>query len=576
MLMSVVTWLVIPAFSVLLYWHRALAGEGWKALLVKLLLVISVADWLTFATVKNIFPTIGWIWTSIGLAPNIYQQYLAASAGYALAAALLHLVVTRTGLRRVKLRDFPLSILSEKAKTWAGAGFAGALFLFNFVRIFDNNFWGDEAFSIRLAQMSVPEMLQATAEDVHPPLYYLFVILGYRCFGNVGWGYHLVSLLAYALLVAVAFFWVRKRFGTMAFVVFATLSSLLPMAFRNNVEVRMYSFAALFVALAYISFYEILRSEKRSAYVAFAVSALCAAYTHYYALVSVAFFYLALLWLAWRKRLAARPVLAVCAATVAAYLPWLFMFVQTMKRTAGSFWITYVPSLGDGLNSVFEQQSGWLNTLFQVFLVAALLWSLRGNIAAWLDKTAGTWSEFAIWAVAGLLALVGTILAGIGVSALTRPVFLLRYLYPVCVTSWLLLAALLSKVPLRKAMSLFVILSLLLIQLPADGKVYAAEMAEETRSEYTLQQNRFDGETVILTDIAHYSWTILDYYYPENESRDLDLGETLDPKERYALFLSSPLTEEQDEWLQKQGRRAAQGPFEGLIGTYEVYIYDVQ
>src|SRR5699024_3458358 len=144
------------------------------------------------------------------------------------------------------------------AKTWASAAFAAALFLFNFVRIFDNNFWGDEAFSIRLAQMSVPEMLQATAEDVHPPLYYLFMILGYRCFGNAAWGYHLISVLACAARLAAAFFWVRKRFGTTAFVVFAALSTLMPTAFRNNVEVRMYSFAALFVTLAYISFYEIL------------------------------------------------------------------------------------------------------------------------------------------------------------------------------------------------------------------------------------------------------------------------------------------------------------------------------
>ncbi|WP_419067619.1 hypothetical protein [Candidatus Allofournierella excrementavium] len=61
MLMSVVTWLVIPALSALLYWSRALPGKGWKAALIKLLLVVSVADWLTFATVKNIFPTLEWM-----------------------------------------------------------------------------------------------------------------------------------------------------------------------------------------------------------------------------------------------------------------------------------------------------------------------------------------------------------------------------------------------------------------------------------------------------------------------------------------------------------------------------------
>ena len=101
---------------------------------------------------ENIFPTLEW---TVGLAPNIYQQYAAASAGYALAGVVLHLLLTATGLCRVKVRDVPAPHLNEKAKTWASAAFAAALFLFNFVRIFDNNFWGDEAFSIRLAQMSV-------------------------------------------------------------------------------------------------------------------------------------------------------------------------------------------------------------------------------------------------------------------------------------------------------------------------------------------------------------------------------------------------------------------------------------
>ena len=94
--------------------------------------------------------------------------------------------------------------------------------------------------------------------------------------------------------------------------------------------------------------------------------------------------------------------------------------------------------------------------------------------------------------------LAGTILTGVAVSTLVRPVFLLRYLYPVCVTSWLLFAVLLSRVPLRRAASLLVVMSLLLVQLPADRRTYQAEMEEEALCEYTLQQNQFDSDTVLL------------------------------------------------------------------------------
>ena len=43
--------------------------------------------------------------------------------------------------------------------------------LIGFMRCFDNAFWGDEGYTIRLAKMSLKDMIYATAGDVHPPLY---------------------------------------------------------------------------------------------------------------------------------------------------------------------------------------------------------------------------------------------------------------------------------------------------------------------------------------------------------------------------------------------------------------------
>lgn len=45
------------------------------------------------------------------------------------------------------------------------------LFSLNIVRIFDNNFWEDEAFTIWLSRMNIANMISETAKDVHPPLY---------------------------------------------------------------------------------------------------------------------------------------------------------------------------------------------------------------------------------------------------------------------------------------------------------------------------------------------------------------------------------------------------------------------
>jgi hypothetical protein len=43
--------------------------------------------------------------------------------------------------------------------------------LFYAVRL---NIWGDEAFSIQAVKLSYEKMIELTAKDVHPPLYYIF------------------------------------------------------------------------------------------------------------------------------------------------------------------------------------------------------------------------------------------------------------------------------------------------------------------------------------------------------------------------------------------------------------------
>ena len=76
---------------------------------------------------------------------------------------------------------------SRRILPWLLYLYALVLFAIHFVRIFDNSFWGDEGFSIGLAQMNVFEMLQVTAADNHPPLYYLFTQLLYHLLGNSRW-----------------------------------------------------------------------------------------------------------------------------------------------------------------------------------------------------------------------------------------------------------------------------------------------------------------------------------------------------------------------------------------------------
>ena len=85
--------------------------------------------------------------------------------------------------------------------------------LIGFMRCFDNAFWGDEGYTIRLAKMSLKDMIYATAGDVHPPLYY-FLVKGLYClFGNNGFTYQLSAWLPYCAILLLACSVIRKEFG---------------------------------------------------------------------------------------------------------------------------------------------------------------------------------------------------------------------------------------------------------------------------------------------------------------------------------------------------------------------------
>lgn len=185
---------------------------------------------------------------------------------------------------------------------------AGCLFI-TLMRCRDNAFWGDEGFSIFLAKRSIPYIIKRTAKDVHPPLYYFWLKAFYTVGGSNGFILHLSACIPYALILLTACTFVRHRFGEITAFILVLLSTLSKGAVIYNVEVRMYSLAAFFVLSAFIEVYEILRENRIRNWVLFVVFSLGAAYTHYYALVSVAFFYVALLLRMFADRRLIKPAL---------------------------------------------------------------------------------------------------------------------------------------------------------------------------------------------------------------------------------------------------------------------------
>ncbi|MGN0983965.1 MAG: glycosyltransferase family 39 protein [Gemmiger sp.] len=333
-----------------------------------------------------------------------------------------------------------------------------------------HSFWVDEVYTHALLRKSWMGMLAETMADVHPPLYYILLRLFLCAFGESWLNYRLASLVPFLLLSLTAAFHFRRRLGYFPALLFLLLSGLMPHAMVYNAEVRMYSWALLFVTLCGYSLYLILEDGSRRAWALFTLMGLGAAYTHYYAFLSVCFLYLTLLIALLANHKSLKGWWICAGVSVAGYLPWLLPFLTTLGRTAGSFWLTAIPSLTETLQIVYSGHiAGMLLILLSLFSAVACL-ILAGHNRLTPQH----------WMVLGtLLMAAGTLAVGHMVSALVRPLFLSRYFYPCCGLIWLSLGIAVQELTENLGGKRLILLAaVLLLALDCFWKPYTAKRAE--------------------------------------------------------------------------------------------------
>ena len=468
--------------------------------------------------------------------------------------------------------------------------YAIVLFGLNFIRIFDNNFWGDEAFTTYIVKLKFQDMLATTAADVHPPLYYIFVMAAYHLFGNHGWVYHVVSLIPYAIVIVFSMTAIWKKFGKETAVILITIAGLSGNAITYNVEARMYSWGALFVLLSFYFFICILKEQSIFNYSLFVVFSLAAAYTHYYCVVSVAFFYVVLMLMVFWKKADLKKVLAAYVVTIVGYLPWFFTLWDTFMSRKNNFWIPFAPHVGDCFAFVFSSQfSGPVLVWLLIMAVVVFMYELRilriekteeENYSVTLHFDHIQYSDTVVVFASGIFSVVGTIAVGIGVSKLISPLFLTRYIYPVSIVAWLMVGILISRTKGRKVWCVVLMVYMLCTFLPSYKATYKSDKYENEKLQSTLAAtSEINESSVIITDISHVSWTIGNYYYPDTPIiySPSDEVPSLNQQTTYWLISENhDLMDNVSEQTAKQGFTCEPVVMDGILGTFAVDIYKIE
>lgn len=304
--------------------------------------------------------------------------------------------------------------------------------------IFNKNIWTDEAYTMELVRENrFWGIIQNTANDVHPPLYYLIVKCFVLLLGDTFPVYKMVSIIPMVLTMLLAFTHIRLWWDERAAILFLVMVNAIPCVPEYAVQMRMYSWALFFVTWAGLSAYGMCTQEDerigKHCCIQLTAAGLLACYTHTYAMLSCVCIYFALfvyalfqgirnkVWIPLKACLLSGSAVAVC------YLPWLVvLFRQTMCRIE-NYWIEPVTwrVIYEYPDFLFASRLPGSTVLYLILCGAAVLICIDC-----CRKKERIEQEGGMAALAMLAIPVMTAAIGIAVSILVTPFFIARYLLP--------------------------------------------------------------------------------------------------------------------------------------------------
>ncbi len=296
------------------------------------------------------------------------------------------------------------------------------------VRVFQlgtQSLWLDELFSVFLARRDWQAIVEGTAQDTMPPLYYLFLHLALQ-FGTDEVAARAVSCWFGIATIPLFYLLARALFGTRSAFLASGLLTLNPFHIFFAQEARMYTQLAFFSLAALFSFWRAWYAGARRDWTFFVLGMTLAFYTH-----SLAFLNLLALDLfvltqraLWRQRW--RALVVAHLAIVMLFAPWLVILVQQAARVQGGFWGT-TPSplvlLMTPYLFLFANAAPAWAVPFTLFITLALLGV--GGVAVRRALRAGGAEKAAL---VFALVVLGVPLLTLYVLSLVRPMFVERTL----------------------------------------------------------------------------------------------------------------------------------------------------
>lgn len=383
----------------------------------------------------------------------------------------------------------------------------------------NNSLRADEVLTFEIIGKSYLNLIQQTAGDVHPPLYYLiikpFIDLAQIFNLNIIITGKLISILPIVFLIIITYLKVRKQHDFLTAGLFSVAITSMPLMMLYATEIRMYSWALFFVTLTYIYTKDLINSPNKKNWIKIIIFGQLAAYTHYFAALSVGVIYILILFHFYKQKNKVQVEKWIKSVIVNAiiYMPWLVVLINQLLKVNSGYWIEPI-SINSIINYVYfivSPYSLYLPSvdIFGTIMLLAYFITIIHNLKT---KKTGEIN----YALMGFLVLVVTISFGIIISLMSQPIFMERYILPMLGCFWLCFSILLSQIKNNRKMFIPILLIFLIIgTLGSSNFINQQEINTQAMHKLEKVNDNIKSEDVLI-HLYSQTYEIFKLYNPNN------------------------------------------------------------
>ena len=337
----------------------------------------------------------------------------------------------------------------------------------------------------------------------------------------------MVSVAAYVVLYILSITKIRKNYGWLTGGLFAFALIAMSNFLTTFSIARMYPWGMVFLVISFLYASEILKNPTLKNWILLSFFSVCGAYTHYFTAVSSVILYVLLLaYVLLKNKSEIKNWVISTVFGIVCFAPWLLFLYKQIKSVKGDYWIEPI-SVNDFLQffaSIFtETEEFYINLILAiVFLVLFIFIVLEYKKS----------QENSDIVLLGSLVFIGTILFGVALSFLFRPIFIVRYITPAMGVMWLCISIFISKFDLKKVIIPVVVVLLVFSAFNLTHQIDDISQNHETlvENEAFLKSINNNNSVIIIEGMVKY----VHFYNQLNDSivyNEFSVGEKLKAKD---------------------------------------------